>query len=90
MKLSPLPALCAFFTVLVLGSCNKTSNPPPTRATGTIKIDLSYPESSNTSLSPKIELCLGSFATGERAKRKYSNGGVEEEGEPTTTAPTAY
>ncbi len=49
-----------------------------------------FPKSESAALSQKIELCLGSFATGERAKRKYSNGGVEEEGEQAATAPTAY
>ncbi len=49
-----------------------------------------FPKAESAALSQKIELCLGAFATGERAKRKYSNGGVEEEGEQATTAPTAY
>jgi hypothetical protein len=38
-----------------------------------------YPNTEKASLSNKIELTLGSFATGERARRLFSGSGIEDE-----------
>jgi hypothetical protein len=39
-----------------------------------------YPTAEQNSVSPKISLCLESFAVGERAKRAFAGGEMEEEG----------
>ena len=45
-----------------------------------------YPKSESAALVSKIELCLGSFATGERARRAYTGKDTEEESSETTEA----
>jgi hypothetical protein len=39
-----------------------------------------YPKSEHNSVNPKIQLCLQAFAVGEKAKRAFTGGEVEEEG----------
>jgi hypothetical protein len=39
-----------------------------------------YPKSERNAVDPKIGLCLESFAVGERARRAFAGGDVEEEG----------
>lgn len=46
-----------------------------------------YPKAEQANLASKIDLCLGSFATGERARRAFSGSGTEEEPEGTGAAP---
>ncbi len=49
-----------------------------------------YPKSERNAVDPKIALCLESFAVGERARRAFAGGDVEEEGgeAPTEEAPS--
>ncbi|MCA1686176.1 MAG: hypothetical protein LC745_09390 [Planctomycetia bacterium] len=49
-----------------------------------------YPKSEEASLVSKIELCLESFATGERARKAFSGGATEEESEGGPATPTAF
>jgi len=44
-----------------------------------------YPTTDHSNLATKIDLCLESFAVGDRAKQKLSGTGAEEEGGGTTT-----
>jgi len=49
-----------------------------------------YPRSEAESLVSKIELCLESFATGERARKAFAGGTTEEETEAAPTTPVVF
>lgn len=50
-----------------------------------------YPTAEHNSVNPKINLCLEAFATGEKAKRAFAGGDVEEEsGSEETTQPVTF
>ena len=50
-----------------------------------------YPKSEEANLVSKIELCLESFATGDRARKAFSGTGTEEEGDAVAAPPpTAF
>jgi hypothetical protein len=59
------------------------ANPPE------VALIFEYPKSEQAALASKIDLCLESFATGERARRAFSGGGDEGPGTPEGGAPGA-